>query len=85
MEINTLAANQPMFSVSYHTDALNVPSNITLSESANAKYTIKRQRNRGHTQVMPAGPAGIENERVEAIDGNRPIMLKAMAKTCTVD
>jgi hypothetical protein len=29
---------------------------------------------------MPTGPAGIEKDRVEAIDGKRPMMLKATAK-----
>lgn len=32
------------------------------------------------TQTMPTGPAGIEKDRVEAIDGKRPMMLKATAK-----
>jgi hypothetical protein len=84
MKMNTLAASQPAFSVSYHMDALNLPSNLTLFESVNAVSTTKQQRN-GHTQTMPAGPAGIENERVEAIDGNRPMILKAMANTSTVE
>jgi hypothetical protein len=33
------------------------------------------------TQTIPTGPAGIEKESVEAIDGNNPIMLNATAKT----
>jgi hypothetical protein len=37
------------------------------------------------TQTMPTGPAGIEKDRVEAIDGKRPMMLKATAKIWTVE
>lgn len=85
MKMNTLAASQPVISVSYDMGALNLPKNLTLSESANAVYTVKQQSNGGHTQTMPAGPAGTENERVEAIEGSRPIILKAMAKTWTVE
>lgn len=38
-----------------------------------------------HTQTIPTGPAGIEKDRVDAIEGNSPIILNAMAKTCTVE
>lgn len=38
-----------------------------------------------HTQTMPTGPAGIEYESVVAIEGNNPIILKAIAKTWTVE
>lgn len=34
---------------------------------------------------MPTGPAGNENDSVDAIDGNKPIILNAMANTCTVE
>lgn len=34
---------------------------------------------------MPTGPAGIENESVDAMDGNRPIILNATAKIWTVE
>lgn len=37
------------------------------------------------TQTIPTGPAGSEKDRVEAIDGNRPMMLKATAKIWTVE
>jgi hypothetical protein len=37
------------------------------------------------TQTIPTGPAGIEKDRVEAIDGRRPMMLKATAKIWTVE
>ena len=37
------------------------------------------------TQTMPTGPAGIEKDKVEAIDGRRPMMLKATAKIWTVE
>jgi hypothetical protein len=33
------------------------------------------------TQTMPTGPAGIENDKVDAMDGNSPMILKAIAKT----
>ena len=36
-----------------------------------------------HTQTMPAGPAGSENEIVDAIEGIRPMILNATAKICT--
>lgn len=29
---------------------------------------------------MPTGPAGIENDKVDAIEGNKPMILKATAK-----
>jgi hypothetical protein len=34
---------------------------------------------------MPTGPAGIENDRVDAIEGNNAMILKAMAKIWTVE
>lgn len=33
------------------------------------------------TQTIPTGPAGIEKDKVEAIDGKRAMILKAIAKT----
>lgn len=36
---------------------------------------------RNQPQTMPTGPAGIEYANVLAIDGSRPMMLKAMPKT----
>lgn len=32
---------------------------------------------------MPAGPAGSENEMVDAIEGINPMILNATAKICT--
>jgi hypothetical protein len=37
------------------------------------------------TQTMPTGPTGIENDKVDAIDGKRPMILKATAKIWTVE
>lgn len=37
------------------------------------------------TQTIPTGPAGNENETVDAIDGTRPMILNAIAKTCGVE
>jgi hypothetical protein len=34
---------------------------------------------------MPTGPAGTEKESVDAIDGRRPMILNAIAKTWTVE
>ena len=34
-----------------------------------------------HTQTIPTGPAGIEYASVEAIEGRRPMIEKAMPKT----
>ena len=34
-----------------------------------------------HTQTIPTGPAGIEYASVEAIEGRRPMMEKAIPKT----
>lgn len=36
-------------------------------------------------QTMPTGPAGMEKERVDAIEGRRPMMLNATAKIWTVE
>ena len=36
------------------------------------------------TQTIPAGPAGIENDSVDAMDGKSPIILKAMPKTSII-
>jgi hypothetical protein len=37
------------------------------------------------TQTMPTGPAGIEKDKVDAIDGKRPMILKATAKIWIVE
>jgi hypothetical protein len=37
------------------------------------------------TQTIPTGPAGTENNRVDAMEGSKPMMLKAMAKTWIVE
>jgi hypothetical protein len=34
---------------------------------------------------MPTGPAGMENESVEAMEGKSPMMLKATAKISRVE
>lgn len=34
---------------------------------------------------MPAGPAGSENEMVDAMEGTKLIILNATAKICTVE
>jgi hypothetical protein len=39
-------------------------------------------RNQPHT--IPAGPAGIEKESVEAMEGSRPMILNAMPKTSII-
>jgi len=36
---------------------------------------------RNHPQTIPIGPAGMENERVEAMEGSSPMILKAIPKT----
>ena len=36
------------------------------------------------TQTIPAGPAGIEYDNVDAMDGKSPIMLKAIPKTSII-
>ena len=35
---------------------------------------------RNQPQTKPAGPAGIEYDKVDAIDGKRPMILKAIPK-----
>ena len=39
---------------------------------------------RNHPQTMPAGPAGIENASVDAIEGSSPMILNAMPKTSII-
>jgi len=54
--------------------------------SAIARLTMKmKQLATSQPQTIPTGPAGIEKERVDAIEGRRPIMLKATAKIWTVE
>lgn len=36
-------------------------------------------------QTMPTGPAGNENDKVDAMEGNNPMMLKATAKIWVVE
>lgn len=36
------------------------------------------------TQTIPAGPAGIEYVKVDAIEGRRPMMEKAIPKTSII-
>jgi hypothetical protein len=38
-----------------------------------------------HPQTIPTGPAGIEKDNVDAIDGNSPMMLNATAKIWIVE
>lgn len=37
------------------------------------------------TQTMPTGPAGMENDSVDAMDGNKPMILNATAKIWVVE
>jgi hypothetical protein len=54
--------------------------------SAIARLTMKmKQLAISQPQTIPTGPAGIEKERVDAIEGRRPMMLKATAKIWTVE
>lgn len=50
--------------------------------SATTKMSIEA-RNQPHT--IPTGPAGMENAKVEAIEGIRPIMLNAIPKTSIIE
>jgi hypothetical protein len=52
--------------------------------SENQFQSILQFKN-GLTQTMPTGPAGIEKANVDAIDGKRPMILKATAKIWTVE
>lgn len=36
-------------------------------------------------QTIPAGPAGIENASVEAIEGSKPMILNAIPKTSIIE
>ena len=45
----------------------------------------RTEHRENHTQTIPTGPAGMENDNVEAIDGKRPMILNATAKICTVE
>lgn len=36
-------------------------------------------------QTMPTGPAGNENDKVDAMEGNNPMMLNATAKIWVVE
>jgi hypothetical protein len=54
--------------------------------SAIANPTMKMNMEaRNQPQTSPTGPAGIENARVEAMEGNRPMMEKAMPKTSIME
>jgi hypothetical protein len=60
------------------------PPDVGIAEprSAMAKPTMKipmDARNQDHT--MPAGPEGMEYASVLAMDGNRPMILKAIPNT----
>ena len=60
------------------------PPDVGMAEprSAIASPTTKINidaRNQPHT--IPTGPAGMENESVDAIEGNKPMILNAMPKT----
>jgi hypothetical protein len=47
-----------------------------------ASPTIKMNMEaKNHPQTNPTGPAGSEYANVEAMDGRRPMMLKAIPKT----
>jgi hypothetical protein len=36
---------------------------------------------RNHPHAIPTGPAGIEKDKVDAIEGSNPIILNAIPKT----
>lgn len=38
-----------------------------------------------HPQTIPTGPAGSENDKVDAIEGTSPMILNATANTCAVE
>lgn len=69
------------------------PTNTMNMLAVNHPYSIRRvnqqhdqtDKDSTHTQTMPTGPAGRENESVDAIEGTRPMMLNAIAKTCGVE
>lgn len=45
-----------------------------------AKLTIKiKPLATNHPQTIPTGPAGIEKDKVDAMDGNNPMILNATA------
>ena len=57
-----------------------------LPRSAIARPTMNMNMEaRNHPQTKPTGPAGIEYANVEAIEGSRPIMLKAIPKTSSIE
>ena len=40
---------------------------------------------RNQPQTIPAGPAGIENASVDAMDGSKPMILNAIPKTSIIE
>lgn len=59
-------------------DDRNHPLQVSIRSSRH-KFTIIPL-----TQTIPTGPAGIEYDSVEAMDGKSPIILKAMPKTSII-
>ena len=59
-------------------DAKNHPLSMSIRSSSHQIGIIPL------TQTIPTGPAGIEYDNVEAIDGKSPIILKAMPKTSII-
>ena len=60
------------------------PPDVGMAEPKSAIATPTTKMNidaKNQPQTMPAGPAGIEKERVDAIEGRRPMILKAIPKT----
>lgn len=52
---------------------------IAEPKSATATPTMKMNiEAKNHLQTILAGPAGTENDNVEAIEGRRPMILNAM-------
>jgi hypothetical protein len=61
-------------------DATNHPYHFNISLSKLSVLIPRRP-----TQTIPTGPAGIDNESVDAIDGSIAIILKAIPNTSKVE
>ena len=60
------------------------PPDVGIAEPKSAIATATTNMNmdaKNHPHTMPTGPAGIEKERVDAMEGRRPMILKAIPKT----
>ena len=63
------------------------PPDVGIAEprSAIATPTMKiNMEAKNHPHTMPAGPAGIEKDSVDAIEGRSPMILNAMPKTSII-